>query len=197
MIIYLYKKTHNKTGLQYLGKTKKDPTLYKGSGTYWLNHIKKYGYDVTTEIIRECSNNTEVKEWGMYYSRLWNIVRSTKWANLREETGDGGDTSTSPNYIKSLLTRKKLFGKDNPMFGGFSDSHRENLSKARQGIKPPNFEKWVIANKGKSYYNNTKEEKRFLPADVPVGWDKGRLKKQCKCGKFVDVSNLRRHHKNC
>jgi hypothetical protein len=97
MTIYLYKKTHNKTGLQYLGKTKSsNPHLYQGSGTYWTDHINVHGYDVTTEILRECSSNEEVKEWGIYYSQLWNIVDERDefgkktWANLKEETGDGG-----------------------------------------------------------------------------------------------------------
>lgn len=42
MTIYLYLKTHNKTGLKYLGKTVSvDPHLYQGSGTIWRRHIKK------------------------------------------------------------------------------------------------------------------------------------------------------------
>jgi len=90
MAIYLYKKTHNKTGLQYLGKTKRDPFNYRGSGKYWQNHINKHGNDVTTEILKECSCNEEIKEWGIYYSKLWNVVESTEWANLKEERGDGG-----------------------------------------------------------------------------------------------------------
>lgn len=91
MTIYLYVKTHNKTGLKYLGKTTaKDPHKYKGSGTYWISHIKKHGYDVKTEIIQECLNVNEVAEWGIYYSNLWNIVDSSEWANLKPESGDGG-----------------------------------------------------------------------------------------------------------
>jgi len=44
MTIYLYKKTHNITGLQYLGKTiSKDPYSYTGSGVRWTNHLKKHG----------------------------------------------------------------------------------------------------------------------------------------------------------
>ena len=62
MPIYLYVKTHNKTGLKYLGKTiSKDPIKYKGSGLYWRNHITKHGYDVTTEIIKECRDDNELK----------------------------------------------------------------------------------------------------------------------------------------
>ena len=65
MTIYLYKKTHNITGLKYLGKTKsKDPYKYKGSGTMWSSHIKKYGYNVTTEILKECQTNEELRYWG-------------------------------------------------------------------------------------------------------------------------------------
>ena len=97
MNIYLMVKTHNTTGLKYLCKTKqKDPHKYKGSGDYWIPHIKKHGYDVTTEILKECSSNEEIKQWGLHYSELWNVVNARDdngrklWANLKPESGDGG-----------------------------------------------------------------------------------------------------------
>jgi hypothetical protein len=91
-MIYLYVKTHRLTGLKYLGKTTaNDPASYKGSGTYWSAHIKKHGYNVDTAILRECKDNEEVTEWGKYYSQLWNIVENPEWANLKDETGDGGN----------------------------------------------------------------------------------------------------------
>jgi hypothetical protein len=91
-MIYLYVKTHRVTGLKYLGKTSStNPEKYKGSGKYWRSHIKMHGYDVDTEILRECQSNDEVREWGRYYSQLWNIVESTAWANLSEEEGAGGN----------------------------------------------------------------------------------------------------------
>jgi hypothetical protein len=90
MIIYLYLKTHNKTGLKYLGKTKENPHKYLGSGLYWSRHIKTHGNDITTEILKECSTNEEVKHWGEYYSDLWDIVNSDEFANLKTESGDGG-----------------------------------------------------------------------------------------------------------
>ena len=89
MTIYLYKKTHNKTGLQYLGKTVQDPFKYKGSGKYWVSHINKHGYDVTTEILKECLSNDELIQWGRYYSELWNVAYSEEWANLKPEEGQG------------------------------------------------------------------------------------------------------------
>lgn len=94
MSIYLYVKTHNKTGLKYLGYTSnKDPFGYKGSGVYWKSHISKHGYDVQTKILKEVNSKAEIKKWGLYYSKLWNVVESKEWANLKEEQGDGGRQS--------------------------------------------------------------------------------------------------------
>jgi hypothetical protein len=88
---YLYVKTHNKTGLKYLGKTKsKDPFKYRGSGKYWKRHINKHGYDVTTQILLVTENKEELKQTGLFFSKLWNIVKSREWANLKLENGDGG-----------------------------------------------------------------------------------------------------------
>ena len=89
MSIYLYVKTHNKTGLKYLGKTgSKDPHKYPGSGTYWKHHLRKHGKDYSTEIIKECESIEEFAKWGLHYSNLWKVVESNDWANLKEETGD-------------------------------------------------------------------------------------------------------------
>lgn len=108
-MIYLYKKTHNKTGLQYLGKTvSKDPHKYPGSGVYWARHITAHGNDVTTEILKECQTEEELIEWGLYYSRLWNVVESKEWANLTEEAGPGGSWSTESKQKLSASTKKLL-----------------------------------------------------------------------------------------
>ena len=105
MTIYLMVKTHNTTGLKYLCKTTQDPYRYKGSGTRWTNHIKMHGYDVTTEILKECQTNDEVKQWGLHYSELWKVVGSKDWANLKPESGEGG--STSDMVKKAIETKKK------------------------------------------------------------------------------------------
>lgn len=107
-MIYLYVKTHNKTGLKYLGKTEKsDPYNYHGSGKRWIRHLNKHGYDYTTEILLATENFDELKETGIYFSKLWNIVDSNEWANLMEETGTGGDNSRNIDYKKLVNTRKK------------------------------------------------------------------------------------------
>jgi hypothetical protein len=87
---YLYKKTHKKTNLKYLGFTKNDPTKYKGSGIYWLLHCDRHGDDVETEVLCETDSRAKIKELGIYYSKLWDVVNSPEWANLKPETGEGG-----------------------------------------------------------------------------------------------------------
>lgn len=89
--IYLYLKTHNVTGLKYLGKTEaSDPHQYSGSGMYWLRHLEKHGKDVRTEILFETSDKELFKEVALEYSHRLNVVESNEYANLVHECGDGG-----------------------------------------------------------------------------------------------------------
>jgi hypothetical protein len=111
-MIYLYLKIHNQTGFKYLGKTvSKDPHLYKGSGKVWSRHIKKHGYDVTTIILLASEDDKEIAETGKFFSKIFGVVKSKEFANIREETGDGGDTwSTNPNKeetLSKILTRTR------------------------------------------------------------------------------------------
>lgn len=93
--MYLYLKTHNVTGMKYLGKTSQDPFKYRGSGVRWLNHIKLHGNDVRTEILLETDSFNELRDEGLRLSREWDIVESQEFANLVEESGAGGKTRTS------------------------------------------------------------------------------------------------------
>ena len=148
MSIYLYLKTHNQTGLKYLGKTiKADPHKYTGSGTYWLHHLKTHGYDYSTEILKECQTEEELKHWGLYYSNLWNIVESEEFANLKEESGDGGKNSTETKIKKS----KAKSGSNNPMFGKnriMSEEAKRKISETLKGRESPNKGR-IPWNKGK------------------------------------------------
>lgn len=88
MSYYLYIKTHNITGLKYLGQTKKtDPWKYLGSGTYWKRHLAKHGKDISTRIMLVTDSKEELKETGIFFSKLFNIVFSEEWANLMYENG--------------------------------------------------------------------------------------------------------------
>lgn len=112
-IYYLYVKTHNITGLKYLGQTKQNPFLYSGSGKDWKNHLKKYGTDVKTEVLFQCTNIRDRNYWGRYYSKYYNIVEAMDdfgnkiWANRIPETGGGPGVCPTQSIIeKRVATRK-------------------------------------------------------------------------------------------
>ena len=92
MSIYLYIKTHQKTGLKYFGKTSRNPYTYKGSGKYWKLHLRKHGNHVDTEVLG-CYTEDEVEDVALKFSKDNNIAESSEWANLIDENGlDGGYT---------------------------------------------------------------------------------------------------------
>lgn len=106
-LIYLYVK-ESPLGLKYLGHSLSDPTKdYMGSGVVWRNHLKKHRFTnkhLKTEIIFSSYNRKEVGKKGIYYSKLWNIVRDENWANLMEETAEKGGTGC----IKSDETKRRI-----------------------------------------------------------------------------------------
>ena len=106
MTIYLYVKTHNITGLKYLGKTcSEDPYSYAGSGKRWLRHLDKHGYDYTTEILYTTDDPLDFREVALEYSRFFDVVNSNEWANLMEENGAGADNSHNIDYEVIAYTR--------------------------------------------------------------------------------------------
>lgn len=130
-MLYLYVKTHNKTGLKYLGKTnKKDYHSYTGSGVYWIRHLDKHGYDYSTEILLATENKEELKETGLFFSTLFNIVKSKEWANLQEEKGDGvsSEFATQENYRR---LKENVHPFCNPL-------HNQKTNKKRQATKYKN-----------------------------------------------------------
>lgn len=130
---YLYVKTHNTTGLKYFGKTTKpDPSKYTGSGFKWLNHIKKHGYDVTTEILGLYSNKDECMSVAIAYSIVHNIVESEEWANLIPETGTDESLTnlTKESVDKRTATCIEKYG--NNHFSKiasykFSEEHKQKI----------------------------------------------------------------------
>lgn len=110
MPIYLYVKTHRITGLKYLGQTVQNPFEYEGSGKVWTNHIKKHSYNVHTEVIGIFDSKEQLKEAGIFYSHIWNVVESKEWANLIPEEGancpwNRGKTSESDIRVKNNIKK--------------------------------------------------------------------------------------------
>lgn len=122
-IYHLYVKTHVITGLKYLGFTSKNPFQYKGSGKYWRRHLRKYGENISTEILLVTESFIEMKQTGLFFSKLWNVVESEEWANLKEESGDGNSSDTS----RKLALKRSKEGTHN--FSGslfMTEKHKAN-----------------------------------------------------------------------
>lgn len=109
MQIYLYIKTHNITGLKYFGKTtNKDPFKYQGSGKYWKKHIRKYGYDVNTEIFGQYTDELLCSLAALKFSEENNIVKSRLWANLQNENGYDGAPIGHEGHKFTLEEKQKM-----------------------------------------------------------------------------------------
>ena len=165
-MIYLYVKTHNKTGLKYFGKTtNEDPISYCGSGKYWKNHLKKYGKDFSTEIVAKYDNQEECSKFALDFSRSNNIVESKLWANLIEENGlDGAPFGNIISDITKDKISKSLFKKPSPKSSyKMKESHEERSSRM------------MAVSKDSIWINNGIESKRIKSTVIPDGWISGRI----------------------
>ena len=192
--IYLYVKTHNKTGLKYLGKTvSDDPYTYQGSGKLWKRHIAKHGYDVITEILLVTDDKLELKEAGIHYSNLWNIVESKSFANLMPETGDGGAQAWTEESRKKLSAatvgvkateeaKKNMSAAQQRVAKEASERMKEHLSdsdiraehnkRLRQNC---NYEKISKTISTLKWCNDGNRNYRLV--DIPENYSPGKLKK--------------------
>jgi len=148
MSIYIYRKTHNTTGLKYIGKFKPNKCWvnvysYPGSGTYWKRHLKKHGNDVTTEILGVFNTEESASEFALNLSESLNIVVSSEYANLKPEDGlNGGSNSCiyTPEVRKKMSDAKKRLVKEKG--GAYLTRHLntpETIAKMRKpkGTLPP------------------------------------------------------------
>jgi hypothetical protein len=144
-MIYLYVKKAP-TGLFYLGKTIQNPYKYKGSGSHWKKHLKFHNInpdEIQTWILHETENKDEVYHLGIYYSNLFNVVKSSKWANEKEEIGDGGFGSkeSHPWYGRKKtkehneIISQKLKGNKNNLGNSHKQESIEKMRLAQKGVK--------------------------------------------------------------
>lgn len=139
-------KTHNKTGLKYLCYTRSEGDTYnsyKGSGTYWKRHLKKYGDNITTILIFESEDFDEFKREAIKFSIEFDIVNSSTWANLKIEEGDGGDTVSNKRWITDgnidkyinkddILPEGWNYGRSNCIFNDPSNQQKFSLMSDNQ-----------------------------------------------------------------
>lgn len=170
--IYLYLKTHNKTGLKYLGKTVNDPYEYRGSGLVWDHHLKKHGNDVTTEVLFETTDKEEFKRVALEYSDKFGVVESKEFANLTVEQGQGGITQVGEDHH------------------GFGKPFGFGIKGRGAGENNPNYGK---RGSEASFGNKTHSEKTKKQMS-----EKAKVKFECsKCGRMMNKGNLAKHAKKC
>lgn len=183
MTYYLYLKTHNVTGLKYLGKTERcDFYEYHGSGVYWKRHLKVHGCDYHTTCLLKTESQEELRETGLFFSRIWNVVNSNEFANLTEEDGNGGSnfkhlarTKEWSNNIRNSKLREK-----NPMWkGGHTLKKSPPKSRSEYGMSGLNHNdeskskisqsltKWMWITDGKENL------KVLKTSSIPEGWRRG------------------------
>ena len=133
---YLYIKQHSKTGLKYFGRytrsrVKDSVEMYRGSGTYWKNHIKLHGKQ-HVETLWYCAflNQEEMTQFALMCSELWNIVESDEWANLMPEDGING--SPSDRIVSEETKLRMSISQTNRVV---TKEQRESISKKLTGHK--------------------------------------------------------------
>lgn len=135
MTVYLYAKQHNTTGLRYFGKTTRDPLKYNGSGKYWKAHCNKHGWDITTTWSHAYDNIDLCEQEALFFSKVYNIVQSTEWANFKLENGRDGWPKGVPNPRSvpqseelKLQKSEKLKGKTTGRFGALNPNYGKPMS---------------------------------------------------------------------
>lgn len=225
MPIYLYVKTHNKTGLKYLGKTtKKNPYKYPGSGVKWNRHLKKHGKDISTEILLVTEDKEELKQTGLFFSKLWNIVESDEWANFIPESGDGIDSDQARKIAYDKVDKgthpfqrgNRSYGSDNNgrKYKDLSYDERfdeETANRIRESQIKSNKTRWdnpIFRENTSKKLSETR--KRKCQSGEIITWNKGKKlhyktksvfsnKTTCPyCNKEGNIPNMKRwHFDNC
>ena len=185
--VTLYIATHNITGLKYFGKTTRYfnsgdlQKSYHGSGTYWRNHLKKHGNDVSMEIFQICSlieNEIDfVTPIAIRFSKENDIVRSNSWANAKIEDGfEGGSLQGElhPCFGKSLSAEHKKSVSDTNKGKPKSEEHKQKLREAATGRILSNETKLKLSITssgerngfyGKHHTEETKEKLKYPKSD--------------------------------
>jgi hypothetical protein len=155
----LYIKKHKITGLKYFGKSvKKNLNNYHGSGKLWKRHINKHGKNfVETIWISDWFNyEEEIIKFCKTFCVENDIVNSSEWANLKEETGlDGG---LLPDYaLKSISSKLKGRTKET------HDYIKKSSEKKSKTMKDPNsFYQKQARPKIKKWLDSLSDEERKL-----------------------------------
>lgn len=167
---YLYIKQHNITKLKYLGYTASiNPFIYQGSGKYWKLHIKKHGNHVTTHILLATKDLEDIRSTGIFFSKLFNVVNSDEWANLKEESGNGGwdYVNSLPVDKQAQIARGSKLGLANKNTVAVKDSHNNYFRVSTSDVRLLSGD-LVGHTKGTSYLYDSYGDKVSVPTGTRI-----------------------------
>ena len=189
MYYFVYETTNLINGKRYRGvhSTKKLNDNYLGSGTVFLQAVKKYGRENFTRIIlEECvSFEHALEREAFHVDQQW--VNDTTTYNLR--TGGMGQPLGTVPWNKGVKGLQEAWNK-----GIATGPMSEEGKAARSKGAKDHWENNVHPRKGQPAWNSGKP-------GLQEAWNKGKVlpKEECPhCGKQADISNLKRWHlDNC
>lgn len=195
----LYLKEHNVTGMKYLGyTTRHDYDVYKGSGAYWVKHINKHGYDVSTTLLGSFDNMEDLKKAGTKYSNEFDVVESKEFANLKTEEGVSGSYGEETRKKMSEAAKKR--GAPATAWTSEQMSEMNKLNWQDEEVRKKRSEGISKALKGKKRGPRSKEFKEHM-SNVLSGRSYGKgikhnlKEKTCPhCGKVGKGPNMTRYH---
>jgi group I intron endonuclease len=153
----VYKITNTINGKFYVGKTIQSlahrfsvhKVNSRNGNTYLYRSIRKHGKEnFIVEVIDTASSVEELNEKEVYY------IEKLKPEYNMTKGGDGGDTSSSPNWKNKLENGElSLKGADHPNWGKFGEDH------PRYGKKMSDEQKIAFSEAHKKKWANNKERK--------------------------------------
>ena len=163
---WLYIKRHRLTGLQYFGKTIRDPIKYVGSGNYWKRHLNIHGRDVETVWCELFIDKQLLTEFAEFFSEFFNIVNELNvngkktWANSVPEDGlQGGQNAGMPSPLKGKPTGRPAWCK-----GIKRPAHSETM----KGRKQPSEHSAKISNSLKNHIRTAEHKASISKAKKGV-----------------------------
>ena len=130
MRAYIYKKLLVPTGRYYIGKHNGKDKYYKGSGTDWLEDIKKYsnhrGDYIETQILEYIDDERDLNVREEYWLKYYNADQNPLFYNKTNKS-----SGCSTEYSRKLLSEKL---KSHPSLMG-NKIRGEKISKALMNSK--------------------------------------------------------------
>ena len=171
--------------------TTRDPFVYQGSGKRWVRHVKKHGYDVTTEVLFETDSFNLLQETGRKLSHQLNVVESEDFLNLVVENGQGfepghkGQTKNnffgSGEHIRRIksgeLKPHKPFGNKNAVGNVYEVVECPHCGTKGKGGQ---MKRWHFDNCGK---RDSQHQRKLLNEN------NHNFQKRVKCGECSFTSN--------